>query len=77
MYAGVQLAKDLGVPVTLHAGEWPNWDQTKVNLRFAVNELAVSRVGHGLALSKWEAAEVDQVAKEKNFTVEVSQSVRH
>ena len=42
-----------GVPVTLHAGECPDWKfGTIENVRYAVDELGAARIGHGLALGK-------------------------
>jgi len=50
MYYGVQKAKGLGVPITVHAGEWPEKFNTLDNIRFAVDVLKVRRIGHGIAL---------------------------
>ena len=43
-------AKELKVPITVHAGEWPEKFNTLENLKFAVDELKVNRIGHGIAL---------------------------
>ena len=41
-----------GVPVTIHAGEWPteNGLNTLENVEFAWRKLKANRIGHGIAL---------------------------
>ena len=42
-----------GVPLTVHAGECPDWKfGTVENVRYAVDELGAERIGHGLALGR-------------------------
>ena len=45
-------ASSYGVPVTIHAGEWPTEGglNTIENVRFAWKELNARRIGHGIAL---------------------------
>ena len=45
-------AVSCGVPVTIHAGEWPteNGLNTLENVKFAWKELKARRIGHGIAL---------------------------
>ena len=45
-------ASSYGVPVTIHAGEWPTEGglNTIENVHFAWRELNVRRIGHGIAL---------------------------
>ena len=52
MYKGVALAKEGGVPLTVHAGEWPQ-DECIENVRFALDELEVSRIGHGIQIGRY------------------------
>ena len=51
MVAGCRKAKELGVPITIHAGEFvvQNKFDTGANIRYAV-ELGARRIGHGIAL---------------------------
>ena len=67
---GLKLAKQLGVPITIHAGEWPE-DKFKSseNIKFAVDELKVDRIGHGLALAGKDQDIIH--LKEKKVPVEV------
>ena len=45
-------ASSCGVPVTIHAGEWPTEDglNTLENVEFAWRHLNARRIGHGIAL---------------------------
>jgi len=56
MMKGVLHAKKLGVPVTVHAGEWPVnekfGDNSLNNLRLALDSHAVARIGHGIQLHR-------------------------
>lgn len=53
MDAGVRAARRAGVPVTVHAGECPDWKfGTVENVRHAIDELGATRIGHGLALGR-------------------------
>ena len=63
-------AKELGIPITLHAGEWPDEEFNSIsNVEFALNEAGVRRLGHGIALGKHPR--VRRIAKEKNVAIEV------
>ncbi|XP_023334386.1 uncharacterized protein LOC111705912 isoform X3 [Eurytemora carolleeae] len=68
MYAGVQEAKRLGVPLTVHAGEWPEKYGSIENLRWAINQ-GVRRIGHGIAVRS--DAESLRLLEKNNMTVEV------
>jgi len=68
MAAGVEEAKRLGVPLTLHAGEWPERFGSVANLEWAVNSGA-RRVGHGIAARSDEV--IVKALAEKGVTVEV------
>lgn len=52
MAEGVKRAVSYGVPVTIHAGEWPteNGLNTLKNVTFAWRKLKANRIGHGIAL---------------------------
>ena len=50
MAAGLREAASLGVPATLHAGEWPERFGSVANLRWAVTSGLVRRIGHGVAV---------------------------
>ena len=52
-------ASSYGVPVTIHAGEWPTEGglNTIENVHFAWRELGVRRIGHGIALRAEEDLE--------------------
>ena len=53
MDAGVRAAARAGVPVTVHAGECPDWKfGTVENVKHAVDELSAARIGHGIALGR-------------------------
>ena len=53
MDAGARAAARAGVPLTIHAGEWPDWKfGTIENVRYAIDQLGAARVGHGLALGR-------------------------
>ena len=47
---GIQKAQNLGVPVTIHAGEWPEKFNSLENIKFAIDHLKVQRIGHGITL---------------------------
>lgn len=51
MIPGILEARRLGVPLTLHAGEWPpeRFETTLSNLKFAIDEIKVNRIGHAIA----------------------------
>ena len=49
MVKGLKRAQELGVPITCHAGEWPEKFNTLQNLRFAIDEIKAQRIGHGIA----------------------------
>jgi len=70
MVAGVQEASNLGVPLTLHAGEWPERYGSLANLAWAVAQPGVKRVGHGIAIRSAEKELVAEM-KRKRITVEV------
>ena len=69
MAAGVQEAAALGVPLTLHAGEWPEKFGSIDNLRWAVANGNTRRIGHAIAVRSAPDLATDMVAK--NITVEV------
>ena len=70
MVAGVREASRLGVPLTLHAGEWPEKYGSLANLEWAVGEAGVVRIGHGIAVRSAEANLLKEM-KNRNLTVEV------
>ena len=63
MVAGVQEASRLGVPLTLHAGEWPEKYGSLANLEWAVGEAGVVRIGHGIAVRSAEANLLKEMKK--------------
>ncbi|AJY76103.1 adenosine deaminase [Paenibacillus beijingensis] len=60
-----QLADELGIPVTIHAGEAGGAN----NIRTAVERLHARRIGHGVRL--YEDAEVAQLLRERNVPLEM------
>ena len=70
MVAGVQEASTLGIPLTLHAGEWPEKYGSLANLEWAVGQAGVKRIGHGIAVRSAEANLLEEM-KSRNITVEV------
>ena len=58
-------ASSCGVPVTIHAGEWPTEEglNTIENVEFAWRKLNARRIGHGIALraDKTLAKTVDEM----------------
>jgi len=50
MLRGIKKAQELGVPITVHAGEWPEKFDTINNLKFAINEIKADRLGHAITL---------------------------
>jgi len=68
MAAGVSKAMQLAVPLTIHAGEWPESFGSVDNLRWAI-ENGARRIGHGIAVRSDEQSV--KMLKEKNITVEV------
>ena len=69
MAAGLREAASLGVPATLHAGEWPERFGSVANLRWAVTSGLVRRIGHGVAVRS--APELAPALVAANITVEV------
>ena len=69
MTKGVQRAQELNVPVTLHAGEWPEKFGSLDNVKFAIDELKVQRIGHGITLRS--DLEYLKKLKDSNVTIEV------
>ena len=69
MAAGVREAARLSVPLTLHAGEWPERFGSVKNLAWAVNNPSTRRVGH--AISVRSEPSLAEVMVESNITVEV------
>jgi adenosine deaminase len=49
-YEMIQRAKELGIPIAIHAGEAT--DQARENVRRAISEYGASRVGHGYSMAK-------------------------
>ena len=70
MVAGVQEASQLGIPLTLHAGEWPEKYGSLANLEWAVGQPAVKRIGHAIAARSAEPNLFEEM-KIRNITVEV------
>ena len=48
MMLGVSKAKELGVPLTIHAGEALEKFNSLSNLKFAIDHLKPKRIGHGI-----------------------------
>ncbi|TRY77146.1 hypothetical protein TCAL_12512 [Tigriopus californicus] len=70
MFKGVMKAKDYGIPITIHAGEWPdNKFKTIKNIEFAINTLGADRIGHGIALGRHP--DVLKLLKDTGTAVEV------
>ena len=67
---GLKKAKSENVPITVHAGEWPERFKTLENVKFAIDELKVQRIGHGIALRSDHS--YLKGLSEKNVTIEVS-----
>lgn len=70
MTPGVKKAQELGVPVTIHAGEWPEVHNTLANVGYAFNHLKVTRIGHAIALRS-DVQLVKDMASSGQTTVEV------
>ena len=66
------MAKSQNVPITVHAGEWPERFKTLENVKFAIDEFKVKRIGHGIALR----SDLDYLKSlsEKNVTIEVREN---
>ena len=69
MAAGVREAALLSVPLTLHAGEWPERFGSVENLAWAVNNPSTRRVGHAITVRAQPG--LAEVMVERNITVEV------
>ena len=69
MAAGLREASRLGIPITVHAGEWPEKFGSLENLRWAVTNNITRRIGHAVAVRSDPA--LAQIMREKNITVEV------
>ena len=46
---GIIRAQELGVPITIHAGEWPEKFGSLSNLKFAIDHIKANRIGHAIA----------------------------
>eukprot|EP00092_Neocalanus_flemingeri_P024964 GFUD01027076.1.p1 GENE.GFUD01027076.1~~GFUD01027076.1.p1 ORF type:complete len:405 (+),score=79.62 GFUD01027076.1:36-1250(+) len=68
MVEGVMEALKLGVPLTLHAGEWPEKFGSLANLQWALDSGA-RRIGHSIAIRS--QPELATLMKKQNITVEV------
>ena len=44
MLLGIKRAQELNVPITVHAGEWPEKFDTINNLKFAIYEIKGSEI---------------------------------
>ena len=68
----LERAQELGVPMTLHAGEWPHprFDSILENLEIAL-ECGARRIGHGGALAHPDAAALRARAAASGTLVEV------
>ena len=64
MAAGLREAASLGVPATLHAGEWPERFGSVANLRWAVTSGLVRRIGHGVAVRSSASKSCIRIASE-------------
>ena len=69
MAAGLREAASLGVPVTVHAGEWPERFGSVENLSWAVSSNLTRRIGHAVAVRSELA--LASLIRERNITVEV------
>ena len=69
MAAGLREAARLGIPITVHAGEWPEKFGSLENLRWAVNNNISRRIGHAVAVRSDPA--LARIMRERNITVEV------
>lgn len=70
MFKSVMRAKEYGIPITVHAGEWPDIKFNTIrNVEFAVKTLGALRIGHGIALVRHP--EVRKVLKESGACIEV------
>lgn len=58
-------AKSHGIPITIHAGETGSAD----NVRFAIERLGASRIGHGIAAASSE--EVIEILKDRGIPLEI------
>jgi adenosine deaminase len=67
-YDMCQRAKDLGLSITLHAGETPDGNSLD-NVRRAINDYGATRIGHGYRLV--ESVELMQEVKAKGVHLEV------
>ena len=70
MVAGVREAARLGVPLTVHAGEWPEQWGSLANLEWAVASGLVTRVGHGIVTRSASDKLIQEIIS-RNITVEV------
>ncbi len=70
MASGVLKARSLGVPLTIHAGEWPEKFDTIKNVDFAVKNLKASRIGHGITMRS-DLPLLTDLAVNTGVTVEV------
>ena len=69
MAAAVREAARLSVPLTLHAGEWPERFGSVENLAWAVRNENTRRVGHAISVRSQPGLAEEMVAR--NITVEV------
>jgi adenosine deaminase len=67
-YDMIQRAKDLGLSITLHAGEATTGNALG-NVRRAINEYGATRIGHGYRLM--DSVELMQEVKDKGVHIEV------
>ena len=70
MVSGLKEAARLGVPITVHAGEWPEQFGSVANLEWAVTSDLVSRLGHGIVTRSAPDTLIHEIIK-RNITVEV------
>jgi adenosine deaminase len=66
-YEMIQRAKELGIPIAIHAGE--STDQARGNVRRAITEYGASRIGHGYRMKKIE--ELMNMVRDNQCHVEV------
>ena len=70
MVPGIQKAQNMGVPVTIHAGEWPEKFNSLSNVKFAIEQLKVQRIGHGITLRS-DLDYLKNLSSKNSVTIEV------
>ena len=70
MVPGILRAQNLGVPITIHAGEWPEKFNSLSNVKFAIEQLKVQRIGHAITLRS-DLDYLKNLSTKKAVTIEV------